>query len=153
MGGRRSPGTVQRATQPDAKLAPYVEVRPEDESRPFSNRGRVYLATVHGDALTAFDIRDGDQLVLVRRPRAEHGDFAVLPLSAVRFPYGMQNAYGRASRADDPLTLWKVYPEANRLRLSTGPKVDGTPRATSETSAPVDAPVHGVLIGILRQPR
>lgn len=138
---------------PVEHAAPYVEVRPEASSRPFASTGRVYLAAVRGDRLAAFDIRDGDQLVLVRRKRAEHGDFAVLPLSAVRFPYGMQNRYGRGSRADDPLTLWKVYPESNRLRLSSGPRAPDATSNHGETSAPVDAPILGVLVGILRRPR
>lgn len=146
---RPEPGAPDRA-------APYVRIVPRPASRPFSQRtspthSRITLADVHGDALRAFDIRDGDQLVLAHRRRPEHGDFVVLPLSAVRFPYGMQSAHGRESRSDDPLTLWKVYPEARRLRLSTGPATTKRPASLGETSAPLDAPMHGVLIGILRR--
>ncbi len=144
--------TLHAEVEP-AHDAPYVQVLPQESSRPFSKRGRVYLAEVRGDSLSAYDIQAGDQLVLVRRHRAEHGDFAVLPLSAVRFPYGMQRVHGRGGRQDDPLTLWKVFPEARRLRLSTGPNVQSRGAPLGDISAPVDAPVYGVCIGVLRRPR
>lgn len=122
-------------------------------SRPAPTHARITIADVRGDALSVFDIRDGDQLILAQRHRPEHGDFVVLPLSAVRFPYGMQNVHGREGRRDDPLTLWKVYPEDYRLRLSSGPDDAGAGSRLGETSAPLDAPIHGVLIGILRRTR
>jgi hypothetical protein len=107
-------------------------------------------ARVSGGAMQAFDVDDGDDLILVRRPVAEHGDLAVLPLGAVRFPYGApaRAAWHRAS--PDTLTLWKVYPEAGRLRLSMG----GGDRdhESGLITAPVDAPIHGVVVGVLRRP-
>ncbi len=140
----------------------WVEVLPqarqgESHRLPFQERSGIWIADVRGDALADFDVRKGDQLVLARRPRAEHGDFAVLPLSAVRFPFGTSAPPEAHGAAGDTLTLWKVYPEPAHLRLSTGPSGEqaqpGSSAAPRCVTAPVDAPIHGVVVGVLRRPR
>ena len=83
------------------------------------------LARVAGDGLRAFDVRDGDHVVLVHRETAEHGD-----LAAVLDEEGCAN-------------LWKIYPEGDCLRLSMGhPSLE-------RRSAP-GARIQGVVVAVLR---
>jgi repressor LexA len=83
------------------------------------------MAQVRGDGLRAFDIRDGDHVVLDRRDAAEHGDFAAV------------------IEGDGPACLWKVFPEAEGLRLSMGhPAFDRPGRK--------GARIQGVVLGVLR---
>jgi SOS-response transcriptional repressor LexA len=90
------------------------------------------LARVVGDGLEALDVLDGDHVVLVRRESAEHGDLAAV-LDA------LPEDGGRAS-------LWKVYPEGDRLRLSVGRP--GFGRFTGPAPR-----VDGVVVAVLRRPR
>jgi SOS-response transcriptional repressor LexA len=101
-----------------------------DVRNPFVPGREVAFAKVAGDALSALDVKDGDHVILVRRESAEHGDVAAV-----------LDAEGRA-------TLWKVYPDGDRLRLSLGlpPRGPGWSRLTSR-----DAKVHGVVVAILRR--
>jgi SOS-response transcriptional repressor LexA len=89
------------------------------------------LCRVEGDGLRALEIRDGDHVALVRRERAEHGD-----LAAVLDAPGSEGN-GRA-------TLWKVYAEGDRLRLSVGRP--GLGRLTGR-----DPRIHGVVVAVLRK--
>jgi SOS-response transcriptional repressor LexA len=84
------------------------------------------LARVAGDGLRAFDVRDGDHVVLVRRETAEHGDLAAV-----------LDEEGRAH-------LWKVYPEGDRLRLSMG-------HPSLERRSRPGARVQGVVVAVLRR--
>ena len=139
-GGLSQEGAVQEspAKGPWATLARHTDVAPFREGR------GIVLARVTSDALEGFDVRRGDDVVLAARPNAEHGDLAVLPLGAVSFPLGDMASREAREREHNQWTLWKVYPEAQRLRLSRG---DGT----APCSAPIDTPVYGVVIGVLRR--
>jgi SOS-response transcriptional repressor LexA len=106
---------------PDPVRLVGAEVR-----NPFVPGREVAFARVEGDALRALDVRDGDHVVLARRDAAEHGDVAAV-----------LDGEGRA-------TLWKVYPDGDRLRLSLG--LPGPWRTT-----PRDAKVHGVVVAVLRR--
>ena len=138
---------------------PWAQVQPHASTAPYAPDRLTVRARVSGHAMQAFDVTDGDDLILVRRPVAEHGDLAVLPLGAVRFPYGApaQRAWRHAS--PDTLTLWKVYPESGRLRLSAGGDSAGGGSAgggedahgSGPITAPLDAPIHGVVVGVLRR--
>ena len=130
---------------------PWAQVDPHDSAAPFTPGRMTVRARVSGAAMQAFDVDDGDDLILVRRPVAEHGDLAVLPLGAVRFPYGAPIREALRNASPDTLTLWKVYPESGRLRLSTGGG-DRDAYGGGPITAPVDAPIHGVVVGVLRRP-
>jgi len=94
-------------------------------SRFTAGRG-VALARVEGDGLRAFDVRDGDHVVLAHREDAEHGDLAAI------------------LEGDGPASLWKVFPDRKGLRLSMGhPAFDH--RAAS------GARVQGVVVAVLRR--
>jgi SOS-response transcriptional repressor LexA len=95
-------------------------------ARAFPPTGDTAIARVAGDGLRAFDVRDGDHVVLARRPTAEHGDLAAI-----------LDTQGRAC-------LWKVYPDGDGFRLSMGHP------AFERRSAP-GACVQGVVVAILRQ--
>jgi len=81
---------------------------------------------VAGDALRAFDVRDGDHVVLARRECAEHGDLAAV------------------LDGDACATLWKVRPEGDRLRLSVGHP--GLDRWTGPHPR-----VQGVVVAVVRR--
>ena len=100
-------------------LAPEVQGR-------FAPGRDTTLARVAGDGLRAFDVRDGDHVVLVRRETAEHGDLAAV-----------LDEEGRAH-------LWKVYPEGDRLRLSMG-------HPSLERRSRPGARVQGVVVAVLRR--
>lgn len=100
-------------------LAPEVRGR-------FAPGRETTLARVAGDGLRAFDVRDGDHVVLVRREEAEHGD-----LAAVLDGEGCAH-------------LWKVYPEGDRLRLSMG-------HPSLERKSLPGARVQGVVVAVLRR--
>jgi SOS-response transcriptional repressor LexA len=105
--------------EPVRLLAPTVE-------SPFAPGREVTLARVAGSLLDPLGVRDGDHVALARRDEAEHGDLAAVVGSD-----------GRAG-------LWKVYPEADSLRLSTG-----DPVWTRRTAG--RARVTGVVVGVLRK--
>ena len=130
--------------QNQAPQGPWATLIPHADIAPFRKERGIVLARVEGDALDGFDVRHGDDVVLGARPVAEHGDLAVLPLGAVSFPLGDMASREARSRTHNQWTLWKVYPEAQRLRLSRG---DGT----APCSAPLDTPIYGVVIGVLRR--
>lgn len=104
---------------------PVRLVAPEVEGR-FAPGRDTTLARVQGDGLRAFDVRDGDHVVLVRRDHAEHGDLAAV-----------LDEEGRA-------WLWKTYPEGDRLRLSMGHP--GLDRYSAR-----GARVQGVVVAVLRR--
>jgi SOS-response transcriptional repressor LexA len=100
-------------------------VAPERPS-PFAPGRETSLSRVAGNALAALDVRDGDHVVLVHRETAEHGDLAAV-----------LDDRGEA-------TLWKVYPEAGALRLSTG-------RPGEERRVAPPPRIHGVVVAVLRR--
>jgi SOS-response transcriptional repressor LexA len=85
----------------------------------------VTLARVEGDGLRAFDLRHGDHVVLERRSDADHGDLALV------------------LEGGGPAALWKVFPEAEGLRLSMG-------HPALERRAAANAQVQGVVLAVLR---
>jgi len=97
-----------------------------DRLGPFLPGRETVFAKVQGDGLAALEIHDGDHVVLVRRDEAEHGDIAAV-----------LDERGQA-------TLWKVYPEAQALRLSTG-------RAGEERRLSPPPRIHGVVVALLRR--
>lgn len=99
-----------------------------DREGPFVPGHGTVLAKVRGAALEALDVRDGDHVVLVRREEAEHGDVA-----AVLDDHGVA-------------TLWKVFPEPDALRLSTG-------RPGEERRISPPPRIHGVVVAVLRRAR
>lgn len=141
------------AVDPDsrARTSPWAQVEPHSSEAPFTPGRMTVRARVSGHAMQAYDVTDGDDLILVRRPVAEHGDLAVLPLGAVRFPYGAPAREEWRNASPDTLTLWKVYPEAGRLRLSAG-GAEREAHGSGLITAPLDAPIHGVVVGVLRRP-
>jgi SOS-response transcriptional repressor LexA len=80
---------------------------------------------VVGEALAPLDVRDGDAVVLVTGRAPEPGD-----LVAVR-------------EADGVLALWKAWPGAGSVRLSTG--------ARSETRPAGAVAVEGVVVAVRRR--
>ena len=129
-GRRRLPPTLPPApvvSQPPRAVfrEPVRLVAPTVES-PFAPGREVAFARVEGGLLEGLGIRDGDHVALARRDSAEHGD-----LAAVAGPDG------RAG-------LWKVYPEGDRLRLSTGD-------ASSSLWSAERPRVHGIVVGVLRK--
>jgi SOS-response transcriptional repressor LexA len=93
---------------------------------PFAPGREVVLARVDGALLSSLGVRHGDHVALERADRAEHGDLAAVV-----------DASGRAA-------LWRVYPEGDALRLSTGDP------AQSRRTAPHPR-VQGVVVGVLRR--
>lgn len=93
---------------------------------PFAPGREVGFARVRGTLLAPLGVRDGDHVALWRSDVAEHGDLAAVA-----------DVGGRAA-------LWRVYPEHDRLRLSTG-----DPAHARTTSA--GARVRGVVVGVLRR--
>jgi SOS-response transcriptional repressor LexA len=84
------------------------------------------FARASGRLLERLGVRDGDHVALERTPHAEHGDLAAVA-----------DLSGRSA-------LWRVYPEGEVLRLSTGDPA----QARRTTPRPI---VHGVVVGVLRK--
>ncbi len=97
---RPSEGTIGRTTA-TAGPEPVRLVAPTAVS-PFAPGREVAFARVDGNLLAGFGVRDGDHVALWRRDVAEPGDLAAV-----------LDATGRAG-------LWRVYPERDELRLTTG---------------------------------
>lgn len=97
-----------------------------DRPGPFVPGRETVFAKVQGEALAALEIHDGDHVVLVRRAQAEHGDLAAV-----------LDERGEA-------TLWKVYPEGDSLRLTTG-------RPGGERRVRPAPRIHGVVVAVLRR--
>ena len=95
-------------------------------ARAFPASGGTVIARVAGDGLRAFDVRDGDHVVLAHRAVAEHGDLAAV------------------LDEDGHACLWKVYPEADGMRLSMG-------HPAFERRCPEGTRVQGVVVAILRR--
>jgi hypothetical protein len=120
--GRLDP-VPDRPPPPDSEPVRLVGT---DLPSPFVPGRDVAFAKVSGEGLCALDVRDGDHVVLVRRDGAEHGDVAAV-----------LDDEGRA-------TLWKVYPEGDRLRLSSG-----RPEEAQRTGR--HPKVHGVVVALARK--
>ncbi|MDJ0522348.1 MAG: S24 family peptidase [Planctomycetota bacterium] len=91
----------------------------------FAPEGDTITVRVAGNALEALDIRDGDRVVVVKERTPEFGD-----LAALRVDGGAR-------------TLWKVYPEGDRLHLSNG---------RGRWTAPAkNVEVVGVVVAVLRR--
>jgi SOS-response transcriptional repressor LexA len=84
------------------------------------------FARVAGALLEPLGIRHGDHVALERTDRAEHGDLAAVV-----------DGSGRAA-------LWRVYPEGDALRLSTGDPAHA--RRTGPSPR-----IQGVVVGVLRK--
>jgi len=97
-------------------------------TEPFAKDADSWTAQVLDDALVAYDVRAGDRVVLVRARVAEFGDLVAVADA------------GEASA----LRLWRAYPDAHLLRLSTGVHTEARPAAT---------PVAGVLVAVTRRLR
>ena len=122
------PGTSPPPPPAPPELPEPVRLVAADRPNPFAPGCETVLARVAGDGLRALDVRDGDHVVLVRRESAEHGDLAAV-----------LDDHGQAA-------LWKVYPEAGALRLSTG-------RPGEERSIAPPPSIHGVVVAVLRRLR
>lgn len=109
-------------------IPPFEPVRlvAPERAGPFVPGRETALAKVAGRGLEALEIHDGDHVVLVRRDVAEHGDLAAV-----------LDDRGRA-------TLWKVYPERDAMRLSTG-----RPGADRRVRPPPR--IQGVVVAVLRR--
>jgi hypothetical protein len=117
--GRMPPPPASVLREPVRLLAPTVE-------NPFAPGREVAFARVSGTLLEPLGVRDGDHVALARRDEAEHGDLAAV------------------LGGDGVAGLWKVYPEGESLRLTTGDPIwsrrtNGRPRIT------------GVVVGVLRK--
>lgn len=115
-----------RADRPPHPLPEPVRLVTPDRPGPFVPGRETALAKVVGRGLEALEIHDGDHVVLVRRDTVEHGDLAAV-----------LDERGHA-------TLWKVYPEADALRLSTG-------RAGGDRRARPAPRIQGVVVAVLRR--
>ena len=96
----------------------------------FAPEGDTITVRVAGSALEALDIRDGDRVVVVKGRTPEFGD-----LAALRVDGGAR-------------TLWKVYPEGDRLHLSNGRAARGEGRWTVPAQ---NVEVVGVVVAVLRR--
>ena len=117
--GRAPPPPSSVLREPVRLLAPTVE-------SPFAPGRDVAFARVRGTLLESLGVRDGDHVALAHRDEAEHGDLAAV--------IGSDGVAG----------LWKVYPEGESLRLSTGDPV-WTRRTIGR------ARVTGVVVAVLRK--
>ncbi len=124
---------------PSPAVPPAAPVRllapASDVANPFAPGREVSFARVAGSLLEGAGVRDGDHVALLRpgpspAREVEHGDLAAVAGSD-----------GRAA-------LWKVYPEGDGLRLSTGPAAAGV--SLSRRAAP-GARVTGVVVAVLRK--
>jgi hypothetical protein len=91
-----------------------------------SSDGRTARAHVFGDALRSAGIRDGDEVLLVRRARAEHGDLG---------------AFG-PDGASESATLWRVRHGGDGVR--------GVNDARS-VSLGAEAQLLGVVVAVRRR--
>jgi len=92
---------------------------------PFAPGREVAFARVQGDLLAGLGVRDGDHVALWRRDTAEPGDLAAV-----------LDATGRAG-------LWRVYPERDELRLTTGDPAYARPSGRRPR-------VQGVVVAVHR---
>ena len=109
-----------------SEIADPVRLLVPTVANPFAPGREVAFARVRGALLESLGVREGDHVALWRADVAEHGD-----LAAVADPGG------RAA-------LWRVYPESERLRLSTGDPAQAR-------TACAGARVRGVVVGVLRK--
>jgi SOS-response transcriptional repressor LexA len=91
----------------------------------FAPDGETLTVRVAGHALEALDVRDGDRVVVAKGRVPEFGDLAALCL------------------AGGARTLWKVYPEGDRLHLSNG--------RGRWTVLARDVETIGVVVAVLRR--
>ena len=119
-------GRDGRPPPPASVLREPVRLLAATVENPFAPGREVAFARVAGSLLDPLGIRDGDHVALARRDEAEHGDLAAVVGS------------------DGEAALWKVYPQGESLRLSTGDPV-WSRRTTGR------ARVTGVVVGVLRK--
>jgi hypothetical protein len=106
-----------------------VRLLPAEVSSPFAPGREVVLARLSGRLLEPVGLRDGDHVALARRDRASAGALAAVA--------------GAAS--DDPsASLWLVWPEGRRLRVSAGAPEEARAAAKG-------ARVQGIVVGVLRK--
>jgi hypothetical protein len=96
---------------------------------PFAPGREVVLARLSGRLLEGTGLRDGDHVALARRDRADFGALA---------------AVAGAEGGDRGASLWRVYPEGARLRVSVGAPEDARTAARG-------ARVQGIVVGVLRK--
>jgi hypothetical protein len=104
---------------------PPVRLVEATRRTPFAPGRGIGVARVCGEGLRAFDVRDGDHVVLAHRETAEHGDLAAV------------------LEEDGSAWLWKVFPEDGRLRLSLG-------HPAFDRLSPPGARIQGVVVAVLR---
>lgn len=125
---RPSSGSAPRGGAAGARAAagpePVRLVVPTAAS-PFAPGREVAFARVQGDLLAGLGVRDGDHVALWRRDTAEPGDLAAV-----------LDATGRAG-------LWRVYPERDELRLTTGDPAYARPSGRRPR-------VQGVVVAVHR---
>lgn len=114
------------AERPPSPLLDPVRLVAPERAGPFVPGRETALAKVAGRGLEALEIHDGDHVVLVRRDVAEHGDLAAV-----------LDDRGQA-------TLWKVYPEGDAMRLSTG-------RPGADRRVQPAPRIQGVVVAVLRR--
>jgi len=98
-------------------------------SEPFAEDGGAITAGVLDEGLAHYGLHAGDRVVLMRGRAPEFGDLAAL---SVALP---------VEGDDAALVLWKAYPEAEVLRLTSD-------RATR--ALPPDTKVAGVVVAVTR---
>ena len=116
--------------------APPSAARPSGGARlqvlgaePFAEDGGAITAGVLDEGLADYGLHAGDRVVLIRGRAPEFGDLAAL---AVELP---------VEGDDAALVLWKAYPDADVLRLTS----DHATRAL-----PPEPDVAGVVVAVMR---
>ena len=110
---------------------------PENIAVLLPERGQSAWGRVLGDALADWEVCDGDRAVIAARRHAEYGDLVVVPV-------GVLPQDERCALDEDTLTVWKAYPERDRLVLSSG---------TRKVTVDADARIAGVVVAVLRRLR
>ena len=126
----------QSASQPLPPPLPPSAARPSGGARlqvlgpePFAEDGGAITAGVLDEGLADCGLHAGDRVVLIRGRAPEFGDFVALP---VVLPVEGEDA---------ALVLWKAYPDAAVLRLTSDCATRALPQETE---------VAGVVVAVMR---
>jgi hypothetical protein len=120
-------------SDPPTALGPPARLVAAAVASPFAPGREAAFVRVEGDTLRPLDVRDGDHVVLVRAEASDvvHGGAENGDLASV-------------IEADGRSALWKIHPDGDRLRLSSG-------RPEMRLWAGPDARVDGVVVAVLRK--